>query len=142
MIPLVEDDALESSEDNEGDEEGKDAGVQNKAKRIRIHGRHAAIMTFDGGLVHDVMEVREPRSVYKHWRGDDHRHHPGPDDHECGALEVLLCHHLGVPEGIIDSLESVHTDPNQTVDAGRAEGHIREDPQLAGRKTKVPASIL
>ena len=49
---------------------------------------------------------------------------------------------INSPEGIRQSLEPVDADPYEAVDAGRAEGDVRGDPELAGDNTCLPALIL
>ena len=98
--PPVEDGGLESSEDDERDDEGETPGVQHEPDRRRVYGWHAAPVTVvqDGRLVHQVIEVGEAGPVDVHREGDDQGHDPGQGDQEgdCGHLP------LG---GVVDGLE-------------------------------------
>ena len=57
--PPEQNGALESSENDERDDECQAARVEVEADRVRVYRRHAAAVpvVFDSGLVHDVGKV-------------------------------------------------------------------------------------
>ena len=45
-------------------------------------------------------------------------------------------------DGVVDSVEPVEGDADEAVDAGRAEGDVTGDPELACNYPSLPASVL
>ena len=86
-----------------------------------------------------MIKVGESRSIDVHWRGDDDPHDPGGDNHDDCGPPLPLGHVL---DGIEDGVEPVKADTDEAVDAGRAEGDVTGDPELACNYPSLPASVL
>ena len=84
-------------------------------------------------------KIRESWLVNVHWRWDDQSHDPCGDYHDDSSSSTSLGHVL---QRIEDSIESVNTDTNQTVNAGRTKGHICCGEDLACCHSPYPSTIL
>ena len=154
--PPVHDRGLETNQHEEGDDESQNARVKHKSTGIRIYWRHAPCQgsVFDCSFVHQVMEIREARSINIHGGGDEESYQPGGHHHDghrpdlplsCvpAKLEAAIPHqcYQRLLKRMEDSIVPVNADTNETIDAGRAECDICADKHHAAAHSKHPAII-